>query len=72
MFEYKDYPVQLKRARLRSGLTQLEIASEVGISRNYYSEIENGKRKPSMDVLERLNVAIPLIFLGTIVDKSDN
>lgn len=33
----------LRQARIRLGLTQQQVAERVGISQNYYSEIENGK-----------------------------
>lgn len=32
--------------RKRMGLTQKEVAQEIGLSRNYYSQIEKGKRSP--------------------------
>ncbi len=36
---------RLKKARKELGLTQLEVAEKVGISSNYYSMIETGKRE---------------------------
>ena len=35
----------LKKARKELRLTQLEVAEKVGISSNYYSMIETGKRE---------------------------
>jgi DNA-binding XRE family transcriptional regulator len=37
-------------ARKETGLTQEQIASAIGIDRSAYSKIENGIRKPSVDV----------------------
>ena len=36
-----------------SGLKQREAAEEVGISRSHVSEIARGKKRPSIEVLER-------------------
>lgn len=41
-------------ARLRSGLSQEELAARAGVSRSAISAIENGKRDPSLGYLERI------------------
>ena len=38
----------LKEIRISLGLTHDEIASKCGISRTYYTLIENGNRRPSV------------------------
>ena len=43
----------LKTARLRSGLKQFEFAKKAKISQTYVSQIESGKKEPSIDVLKR-------------------
>ena len=43
----------IKLRRLR-GLSQEALANEAGIDRRYMSDIENGKRNISLDVLNRL------------------
>lgn len=35
---------KLKQAREESGLTMEKVADEIGITKSYYSMIENGKR----------------------------
>nr|WP_298890081.1 helix-turn-helix transcriptional regulator [uncultured Acinetobacter sp.] len=35
------------------GISQTELSSQFGISNSYLSEIENGKKKPSLDLLEK-------------------
>ncbi|NLY11817.1 MAG: helix-turn-helix transcriptional regulator [Firmicutes bacterium] len=45
---------QLFKARMRSKLTQAEVAKAVGISRSHYTLIENGKRNPSLEVALRI------------------
>lgn len=41
----RDY---LKRERKKLGLTQREVADKLGISQNYYCDIENGNRQNEM------------------------
>ena len=45
---------KLKEARLNRGLTQIEVAEKAKINSNYYSKIERGQAKPSIEVYERL------------------
>lgn len=37
--------VGLRRLRLAAGLTQAQVARSVGITQNYYCELENGRKK---------------------------
>lgn len=41
----------IKRARLSKTLTQLQVSKDAGISRNYLSDIENGRYMPSVETL---------------------
>lgn len=45
----------LKKLRIDWDLTQEEMAEHLGISQSTYCNIENGKRKPSCDVLMKLH-----------------
>lgn len=49
--------------RKKSGKTHQEVAEEAGISRPYYSQIENGKRKPSVKTAKA--IALTLGFSWT-------
>ena len=42
---------RLKNERQKLNLTQTELAARVGISANYYSEIEAGKKTPTIETL---------------------
>lgn len=42
----------LRHAREFRRWTQEHLASELGISASYLSEIENGKKRPSLDLLD--------------------
>lgn len=44
-------PSRLKELRIQEGVTQGMVASRLGISREAYSQYENGRRKPSLDTL---------------------
>lgn len=50
----------LKDAREKLGLTQADVAKRIGISTNYYCDIENGNRQSEMK-------ASLLIELSTIL-----
>ncbi|MPM11437.1 hypothetical protein SDC9_57781 [bioreactor metagenome] len=43
---------RLKALRTEHGLTQKQIADEIGISQGTYSSLENGKSEPSLDTLK--------------------
>lgn len=44
----------LKRKRQDIGLTQEELAKNVGISRTYYADVEAGRYNPSLKVFKKL------------------
>lgn len=46
--------VNLINARKDLKMSHDVIASKAGISRAYYTQIENGYKKPSIDVAERI------------------
>ena len=48
----------IKLIRTASGLRQKEIAVRVGVTSNYISLVENGKREPSVAFLRRLATAL--------------
>lgn len=44
----------LKEARLKKGLTQVEVAKKAGMGENTYPKIERGVSKPSPESIKRL------------------
>ncbi len=60
-----DIASLIKVLRLAAGMKQSQLASRAGMSQNYLSMIENGRRQPSTKILERLSSALnaPLPFL---------
>ena len=46
--------MSLKEFRDNLGLTQNQMAEEIGVSKSYYSKVESGFRKPSFEFLRKL------------------
>ncbi|HUV42984.1 MAG TPA: helix-turn-helix transcriptional regulator [Patescibacteria group bacterium] len=47
----KQLGKNLKEARLKAGMTQVEVADKAGIHPNYYARIERGEANPSQEKL---------------------
>ncbi len=48
----------ITKARVARGLTQEQVANYLGISRATYNNIETGKSKPNVDIIERLSTIL--------------
>ncbi len=48
----------LLNARIKAGLSQMELAEKTGISQADISRLENGTRNPSLALLKRLATAM--------------
>ena len=60
------YGKKLKMARLKNGLTQMEVGAKIGKSKQWVSEFERGNIRLNMDVAVQLATALgvsPDIFL---------
>ena len=62
---------ELRKCRLKAGLTQEHLAFEAGISRNYVSLLERNEKSPTLDVLIRLCKAmgVPAARIVAKVEK---
>ena len=49
---------ELKRARLKAGLTQEQLAFKADVHRTYVSMLERGKGSPTLDTLMALCAAM--------------
>lgn len=49
---------KISEYRRRRGLTSERLAYENGISKGYLSDVENGKRLPSLKLLEKIAKAL--------------
>ena len=54
----KNPGLKLKLLRITRGIRQYDLAIRVGIAPNRLSEIESGRRQPSLDLLEALRRAL--------------
>lgn len=63
----------LKKIRKEKNLNQLKVAMDLNISREALSHYENGKREPSLDMLNKLsnyfNVSIDFLINGKEFQK---
>ena len=50
----------VRQARKDKGWTQEQLAFEAGVKRAYLSEVENGQRNVSLDVVEKLAKALAI------------
>lgn len=65
----------IKKFRNIAQISQEELAKKIGLTRNYLSLVEGGKREPSINTLsrisEKLNVPTSILILD-IKDSSEN
>jgi transcriptional regulator with XRE-family HTH domain len=62
---------KLRILRRRAGLTQEELAVRAGIGQGSLSDIENGRRRPSYDVMNRIADALG-VSPGDLFTRSSN
>jgi len=49
---------KLRKLRQEKGLSQALLAEKAGINSNYYSKIERGELKPSLETYEKIAKAL--------------
>lgn len=64
----------IKLVRIRRGLKQSDVAAKAGVSTSYLALIEKGKRRPGLELMERIADAlripsIVLMFLSSDLSK---
>lgn len=52
--DYDKLGVSIQRLRKARGISQEELADKIGISRTHMGHIEQGRRKPSLAILEKI------------------
>ena len=50
--------MRIKYLRQKCKWSQEDLALNSNINRNYISDLENGRRNPSLEILERITVAL--------------
>ena len=65
--------MQIKEASIKLGISQKEAADMVNVSQPAYSNIENGRRRPSPEVAQRIAKVLgfdwTLFFVDTEPDE---
>ena len=60
----RQFGVELQRLRLEAGITQEGLAHQIGVTRNYYQQLERGSlpsgkpTNPSLKVVTRLSAVL--------------
>ena len=54
MTAQETFGINVRELRTQAGLTQLELAHESGLDLSYISDLELGKRNPSLRVMLKL------------------
>ena len=52
------FGANVRRVRLKRGMTLESLATEAGLAYSYMGEIERGQRNPSLDVADRIAKAL--------------
>jgi len=64
----------IKDLRRKTGLTQNDLADRVDITQSHLSQLENGKKEPSLSTLDRIaeefGLSVPALFV-LAVDEDD-
>lgn len=62
-----NYGKGMMMARTKAGMSKRQLAKEIGVDASFITHIETGRRKPSLDTLEKaaevLGVPVPLLML---------
>ena len=60
--------MRIRFLRSERGWSQEDLALEANINKNYLSDLENGRRNPSLDILERIanafEISLSELFKG--------
>ena len=70
--DYKLIGEKLKNARKSVGLSQEELAFRANLTREYISQIENGKKHPSLEILFILQGVLNVPFYELFSNKQMN
>jgi len=58
MLAVEQLGMRIRFLRKEKKLSQEDLALEANINKNYLSDLENGRRNPSFEILEKLAVAL--------------
>lgn len=61
----------MRRLRQSKGWSQEEFAHEAGLHRTYVSDLERGARNPTIEVIDKLAVALG-VSVGALLDDENS
>jgi putative transcriptional regulator len=65
------FPEKLRLLRNRHELSQQQLANHFGFSKNYVSALENGRKKPSLELAYKLSVLFQVTLDQLVRDDLD-
>jgi transcriptional regulator with XRE-family HTH domain len=54
----KKLGANIRRIRIARGMTQGDLCRKLGVDRAYMSNVENGKKNPTLATIERIALAL--------------
>lgn len=60
---------KIKQFRKYKGLSQITLANQIGITREYLSVLENGHKQPSISLLKRIAKELDTTVKALIVEE---
>ena len=57
---YKQLGKRIVYLRKKKKMSSLDLALESGINKNYLSDLENGRRNPTLKILRRIAIALDI------------
>jgi len=51
---YPRFGINLRKARLKAGLSQMQVATSIRADKSYISNLEQGKKNPTLFTLSKL------------------
>jgi len=64
-----DLHKNIKRIRKSKGISQKDFAIKIGITPIHYCSIENGRKRITMELLERISIITDMQLIITFIDK---
>ena len=62
-------PARLKTARKHHGLTQSELAEQVGVTQSLIGQYERGEKRPGLDTLQKLTAVLQVTLPWLLGDQ---
>ena len=64
--KYTEFAKEIKKHRMKKGISQKELARLIPTTRSTLCKIENGKQEPSFFILQRIIILLEIDFNNII------